>query len=281
MCVNSRAEDEEQGTQSAAVERTQRFMSLGVAGIRGKTNQQIGGTGMNRLFVPTSGPGDWRRLLADPARQWVKGRSALELAVAWEGARKTDRGLPSAIEQLMDSHPSFAGAVLLLGIPEHQVQFDGGGHASQNDLWALLRAPVRLVSLAVEGKAGEGFDRTVADWLANAKPASGKPARLQQLRQLLGLTEEIPGSIRYQLLHRTGSAIREAVRFGASTALLLVQSFASDPQSVRAFEAFCDLLGCSGRPPALIEGPQLKGVRLYLGWVVCAPSTPEQVASAI
>jgi hypothetical protein len=39
-----------------------------------------------------------------------------------------------------------------LGIPEHQVQFDGGGHASQTDLWALLRAPIGLVSMAVEAK---------------------------------------------------------------------------------------------------------------------------------
>src|SRR5438105_13788719 len=109
---------------------------------------------MNRIFVPTSGTSDWRRLLADPARHWVQGRSALELAVAWEEASKTPRGLPAAVAQLLDSHPQFRGATLLLAIPEHKVQLDGGGHDSQNDLWALLRAPVGLLSVTVEAKAG-------------------------------------------------------------------------------------------------------------------------------
>src|SRR5689334_2269939 len=142
---------------------------------------------MTRLLIPTSGPSDWRRLLADPGKQWVKGRSALELAVSWEAARRAARGIPADVAAVLDLHSQLAGAVLLIGIPEHQVQFDGGGHASQTDLWALLRAPVGLVSMSVEAKAGEGFDRTVAAWLADAKPTSGKPARFAQLKSILGI----------------------------------------------------------------------------------------------
>ena len=46
---------------------------------------------MNRLYVPTMGPSDWRRLLADPKRQWREKRSAYEAAVAWESARSSAR----------------------------------------------------------------------------------------------------------------------------------------------------------------------------------------------
>src|SRR5947207_11246123 len=110
---------------------------------------------MKRIFVPTMGPSDWRRLLADPERHWVKGRSALELAVSWEAARRSVRGLPPALGKLLDSSPTFSGSALLLAVPEHQVVLKGGGHASQTDLWALLRGPLGLISMAVEAKAGE------------------------------------------------------------------------------------------------------------------------------
>jgi hypothetical protein len=133
------------------------------------------------------------------------------------------------VTAVLDSQPQLAGATLLLGIPEHQVQFEGGGDTSQTDLWALLRAPVGLVSMSVEAKAGEGFDRTIAAWLTDAKPSSGKPARLAQLKSVLGMAGDVPETLRYQLLHRTASAVSEAERFGAPCAVLLVQSFSSDP----------------------------------------------------
>jgi hypothetical protein len=236
---------------------------------------------MTRLLIPTSGPSDWRRLLADPGRQWVKGRSALELAVSWEAARRTTRGIPSSVSRVLDSHAQFAGASLLIGIPEHQVQFDGGGHASQTDLWALLRAPVGIVSMSVEAKAGEGFDRTIASWLADAKPTSGKPARLAQLKSMLGIATELPETVRYQLLHRTASAIHEAERFGARNALLLVQSFSSDPESAAAYAAFCAILGCTNHAGNLVEGPQLGAIRLHFAWVDCEPCGVDQLAAAV
>jgi len=236
---------------------------------------------MNRLLIPTSGPSDWRRLLADPTQQWVKGRSALELAVSWEAARRTPRGIPSTVAAALDLHPLLSGAALLLGIPEHQVQFDGGGHASQTDLWALLRAQVGLVSMSVEAKAGEGFDRTISSWLADATPTSGKPARLAQLKSILGIAGDLPRSLRYQLLHRTASAIREAERFGASSAVLLVQSFTSDPDSTAAYSAFCEIMGCVGQAGTVLEGPRLGSIQLYFAWVDCEPSGAAELAAAV
>lgn len=236
---------------------------------------------MKRLFIPTMGPSDWRRLLADPERHWVKGRSALELAVSWEGARRSPRGLPAPVAKLLDSYGSFSGATLLFGIPEHQVSLKGGGHASQNDLWALLRGPVGLISMAVEAKAGEAFDKTIDEWLAAAKPKSGKPARLKQLREVLGVQTELPGTLRYQLLHRAASAVLEAERFAAPDALLLVQSFASDPNSVTAFSQFGGVLGCRCSTGMIVGGPTLGGVRLHLAWLDCGPSDPTDLAAAV
>jgi len=234
-----------------------------------------------RLLVPTAGPSDWRRLLADPNKQWRKGRSAFELAVAWEASRKTLRGIPESVAAVLDTHPQFNGATLLLGIPEHQVQFDGGGHASQSDLWALLKTPIGLVSMCVEAKAGEGFGQTVASWMADAKPTSGKLARFHQLKSILGITSEFPFTIRYQLLHRTASAILEANSSGASAALLLIQSFSHDPESLAAYRALCELLGCSQRDSGLIDGPRLGAIQLYLGWADCETSGPEELLAAV
>jgi len=114
------------------------------------------------------GPSDWRRLLADPRKQWRATKSAYEAPVAWESARNGVRGLPSEIAAHLDSDAAFRGAHLLLALPEHQVALEGGGHASQTDLWALLSAPIGVVSTAIEAKAGEPFDRTVREWLSDA-----------------------------------------------------------------------------------------------------------------
>jgi hypothetical protein len=113
---------------------------------------------MARLLVPTNGTADWRRLLAGPEKQWKRGRSALQTAVAWEHASRSARGLTPALAAVLDAEPYFAGCSLALGVPEHQVALDGGGHPSQPDLWAPLTTGDGLVSVAIEAKAGEPFE---------------------------------------------------------------------------------------------------------------------------
>src|SRR5687768_16820125 len=105
---------------------------------------------MRRLLIPTKGVEDWRRLLADPDRHWRQGKSAYELAAAWESAARTERGLPEDVAAVLDQSDELRGAQLLIGIPEHQVSLEGGGHASQTDLWAMLQtASHGFVSMAV------------------------------------------------------------------------------------------------------------------------------------
>ncbi len=236
---------------------------------------------MNRIFVPTAGASDWRRFVAAPSSHWKRRRSAYELAVSWEVARKLSRGLPARVCELCDDYPRLSGASLVFAFPEHQVELDGGGHASQADLWALLRVRDELVSLAVEGKAGEPFDKTVAEWLASASARSGKPARLSQLRTLLGLEDTILDGVRYQLLHRCATALLEARRLALESACLLVQSFATDPRTFADYQAFCQLLCVEGVRNKIIDGPMLHGVQLSLEWVCCDPASAEDLEAAV
>jgi len=238
---------------------------------------------MNRLFVPTLGPTDWRRLLADPGTQWRPSKSALEMAVCWESARATRRGLPPEIAAVIDSVPTFAGAELLVGLPEHKVYFEGGGHPSQNDLWALLQVKSGFVSMAVEAKAGEKLDDFVGDWLKKKDARTRKPERLKALQTCLGIPDQDATEIRYQLLHRTLSALREATRFRASWAVLLVQSFdrAADEISWQDFKQFGSLMNAAVQEGSLVRSGCTTEVPLYLGWVSCFAADVSRLRAAV
>lgn len=236
----------------------------------------------SRLLVPTIGPADWRRLLADPAKQWKAGRSAYEVAVAWESARRTPRGLPKDVADVLDRCEDLRDAHLLFGIPEHQVVLEGGGHASQTDLWALLRTPVGLVSMAVEGKAGEGFGQRVDEWLKDASPRSGKPRRLAQLCRILALSEDRAHGCVYQLLHRSAAAILEAQRFGIDRAVLLVHSFLPEGHgSMTDFKAFGEQLGVHLAENEIVSAGVRDSVQLLVGCITSAPATDAQVRAAV
>jgi hypothetical protein len=233
---------------------------------------------MSRILVPTLGATDWRRLLADPNKHWVRGRSAYETAVSWERAQRSDRGIPLEIAAAMDEHPGLVGARLLLALPEHKVKLVGPGKASQNDVWALLRSEDGLISMAVEGKAGESFASTIGEWLQEASDA--KMVRLESLCQILQIDHPPSPTLRYQLFHRTASALIEADRFGATHAVMVVQSFQQDSRSWDDFAAFCQRLGTTPVSGKLFEIRRAMGPGLYVGWVSCQTASDEAVASA-
>lgn len=236
---------------------------------------------MRRLYVPTLGPSDWRRLLANPERQWRRAKSAYESAVAWEAARNTDRGIPPEVAAVLDSDPSFQDSRLLLGIPEHGVELEGGGHASQTDFWALLDAPIGVASMAVEAKAGESFDRLVADWLADASPASGKPARLRQLCDKVGLDEQQVQQCRYQLLHRAVAALLEAERFRVQQAVFLVHAFGDNTKSWGDYQVWAKLFGVPVAPGRLSLLGTFAGVSLWTGWADAAAADSATIERAV
>ena len=156
-----------------------------------------------RCFVPTSGPESWKLLLVEPEKQWKRGYSARTLAYAWEAAD----GLPPEIEDLFVATPGLPDVPpeLLVALPEYKVPLPGGRTESQNDVFAIVSGELGLMTVMVEGKVNEEFGPTIGTWFQN--PSSGKRERLSYICGLLGLKDDPPAPIRYQLLHRTASAV--------------------------------------------------------------------------
>lgn len=234
---------------------------------------------MKRVLLPTVGASDWRRLLADPETQWERRASALELAVSWERAQSSERGLPVDVVRALDQCAPLSGARLLIALPEHKVRLRGRGKPSQSDVWSLLVADAGYVSMAVEGKAGEPFASTLGEWLKAA--SDGKKERLDSLCQILQVPSSPSPTLRYQLFHRTASALLEAQRFRTPLAAMLVQSFREDEQSWSDFRAFCELLGASAARGRFAEARRTGTERLFLGWVDSAVASDAEIASVV
>jgi hypothetical protein len=214
---------------------------------------------MGKVYVPATGPADWQRLLGDPIKHWRTGYSAKTLAHCWEAAG----GLPPEIARML--HVLGADPELLIAIPEHKVPLPGGTRGeSQNDLFTLVRIADRTAAIAIEGKVNEPFDRTLDEWLHGA--SEGKRVRLSFLCDLLGLSQPVDGNIRYQLLHRTASAIIEARRFKTDIAAMIVHSFSPDREWFDEFARFAALFNVSAQPDTLLEAAPDRTPPLYLGW---------------
>lgn len=216
---------------------------------------------MPRIYVPSSGPQSWQALLADPVKHWARGYSARTLAHSWED----QEGFPPEIHALLQQHTSLANPEPLLILPEWKVPLPGGSRPSQNDAWVLAKGDGGIISIAVEGKVDEPFDKTIGEWKLDA--SSGKETRLQFLLAVLGLSSPIPETIRYQLLHRAASAVIEAERFNASHAVMLVHSFSPNNQWLEDFLAFTALFGLSAQVGRLVSTQARHNLPLHLGWV--------------
>jgi hypothetical protein len=218
---------------------------------------------MTRIYVRSQGPEDWRRLLAEPAKQWRDGYSAKMLAECWEAAQN----LPGAVRRAFKRSgiEALDGIEPLLVLPEYQTPLPGGGRPSQTHVFVLAKASGGLVAIAVEGKVEEPFGPTVDEWLAGA--SKGKRKRLAFICEILGLKASVVGGIGYQLLHRTAAAVIEAGRFSARHAVVLVHSFSPSRTWFEDYVAFVAALGGQAAMGALIRLPNRVDIELYCGWV--------------
>lgn len=192
----------------------------------------------SKFYVQTKGVGSWRELLAEPEKQWKPEYSAYELAVCWEEAQ----GFPKKVNKVLKTSATFNDIKFIIGLPEHQVPLKGGSRPSQNDILVLANCLSGLVSIAVEGKVHETFGELLSDW---DKGTSGRNIRLQYLTDTLGLSSKPSNDLRYQLFHRTASAIIEAQRFNAKHAIMLVHTFFKD-KNKDSFQDYCNFLGLFG-----------------------------------
>jgi hypothetical protein len=200
--------------------------------------------------------------LAKPDLHWKKNYSAMSIAMSWHDAV----GFPATIARVFTrAGLPFSELEPLLIIPEHRVPLPGGSRSSQSDVWVLARNANHLVSISVEGKVGESFGPTIKEWLIGA--GDGKRERLSYIRKQLGLREEVPPEIRYQLLHRCASAVIEASRFNAPLALFLVQSFNAADTGFYDYDAFVKLFGRTAVPDQIVHLGVENGVSTYAAWI--------------
>jgi len=215
---------------------------------------------MSKIYIPAVSADQWAQFLADPVKHWRKGYSARTLAYSWQEAN----GFPIEVQRVLATQ--FPDIELLLAFPEHQVPLLGGSRPSQNDIWVLARSAGNLISIAVEGKVSETFGPTVQEWRAEA--SSGKSERLNFLCGQLGIQSDVPDTLRYQLLHRTVSALIEATRFGAAHAVMLVHSFSQSGEWFEDYAAFVTFLGGNAvSKNTLVSLGVRSGISLHLAWV--------------
>jgi hypothetical protein len=217
---------------------------------------------MSRFFVSPDSAEGWKEGLASPSH-WRQGYSAHSLAYAWHPVD----GFPPRVATAFAT--SELGALeFVAGIPEYKVALPGGSTASQTDLFVLARtADGAKVAIAVEGKAEEAFgDSTVAEWRRDA--SDGKKSRLKHLLAVLELPDaEAIAPLRYQLFHRTASALMEAERLHSPHAVMLVHSFSPTRRWREDFDAFAVVLGAHVEPNGVTAAGERFGRMLYLGWV--------------
>jgi hypothetical protein len=188
----------------------------------------------------------------------------MTLALSWEAAHPH---VPDEVNASLAStgDPELDGLELLLAIPEYQVDLPGGQRPSQTDVLALMRGTHGLVAVAVEGKVDEAFGPTVEEKRVDS--SVGVTERLAYLAGRLGLASA-PGSIRYQLLHRTVSALLIAEQFDAVAAVMLVHSFSPTGKWFEDFAAFAALFDAEAVLGEIACIGTFDGTPLYVGWCV-------------
>lgn len=223
----------------------------------------MGGATIRRLHAPLRRPEDVIPHLGAP-HHWKEGRSAKSLIDQWWAAND----FPASIRALLDQAPEWRGAELIDSFAERCTDLgDGRASHSQSDLLAVVGLSDGLGVIGIEAKVDEGFDRTIEEW--SAQPSPGKTARLTKLCALFDLDPAKVGHLRYQLMHRTASAIIEARRYRARNAMMVVQSWSPDHDGYDDYLAFFSALEIDDLSHGQVSRPILvNGVSLRTGWSV-------------
>ena len=228
---------------------------------------------LGRIHLPIERPEAVIPHLGSPGH-WQPGRSAKSAADLWFASN----GIPASVRQVLATSVDYSEAVLVDAFLERRVDLGDGERPSQTDVMAIIQAHGKLAVLAVEAKVDEPFGPTVSEWLGQAKDDGNKrQARLSMLCDLLGLNASEIGAIRYQLLHRTASAILEAKRYCTDSAAMIVQSFCPKQSWLADFQAFVAAMGLGEITPGVMSSTkECSGVKLQLGWCADTVEGPFQ-----
>ncbi|MGH9503793.1 MAG: DUF6946 family protein [Terriglobales bacterium] len=212
--------------------------------------------------IPVVRPEDIIPYLVAQEYHWAEGYSAYELSYRWIESGS----IPDSVDLVLRQSPPLRGMNLIEGFFEYQVGLNTRGHASQTDLMAFVDTQEGPAVLAVEGKVRESFGLSIRTW--NKTP--GKDDRIWFLCDLLGLFHDDLAclNVKYQLVHRTASAVLEAQRRGIHRAVMLVHSFGPSNSRFRDLHCFSDLLGIAVKAPGQVSDfKTVGGVELGFAWV--------------
>ncbi|HOK14647.1 MAG TPA: hypothetical protein PK007_06965 [Candidatus Kapabacteria bacterium] len=178
-----------------------------------------------KIYVPSKGPDSWRELLAQPDKQWKTGFSAKTMAHCWED----QNGFPKEFDKPLKDSGLYLD--MLIAIPEYKVYLYNNIAPSQNDLFVLSKDSDGLAVIIIEGKVSEPFDKIIKDW----NNSDGKLSRFKFLAEKLEINNNISNcnDLKYQLFHRTVSAISIAEKFIAKKAIMIVHSFSQSNEMVQ------------------------------------------------
>jgi hypothetical protein len=183
-------------------------------------------------------------------------------AACWEAAAPQ---LPPEMQRVLETSgcAPLSDLELLMAVPEWEVALPGGTTTSHSDVMALCRNDFGLVAIAVEAKVLEAFGETVGEKRSDA--SDGQLVRLDYLQRLLHV-DRFEDDIRYQLIHRTASALLTARQFHAGSAVMAVHAFGTPADRRSDFDAFAAAI--RGRPVSqeVIEVDGFSEPRLFLAW---------------
>lgn len=218
----------------------------------------------SKFYIPTKSPECWKSLLADPNKHWKENYSAQSLAYCWQQANDFPNSIKKAF---IGSNIDFLQDLeLIFGMPEYKVHLPGGSTASQNDIFILAKSKLNneLICIMVEGKVSEPFGPTIFEWKQNI--STGKEKRLKYLLEWLNMQNQEVDNIRYQLLHRTVSALITAKKLNAKYAVMLIHSFSKSKEWIDDYFNFLELLNAKK-----IEKIQFliktENINLLSGWI--------------
>ncbi len=212
-------------------------------------------------YKPLARPDDWREIVGP--KNWVAGHSAYELAFSWQTAGGVPPGIARALES--SGAPSLAGLRLDVALVEKPIFLDTQRAPSMTDLMGYGRnASGEPIIIAVEGKAQETFGPPVRSWLrgdalefpAGVEPRPTRARRFEFLCERLGLGVDHECQLRYQLLHRTVSALLEGELHAAVAVVVVVHAFGSEAASNWTdYQLFLEALGAPPPAPGSVAGP--------------------------
>jgi len=187
----------------------------------------------------------------------------MSAAACWE---ENEPQLPAEIVDVLEASndESLTALELLVAIPEWEVDLPGGDRPSQTDVLAITRNDDGVVILGVEAKVDEPFGPTLSEKREGA--SAGQIERISYPERELGCSSSLDGRIRYQLLHRTVSALLTARAFHAHVAVMLVHSFSQNSRWREDFDAFVNAVTGIPLTKDLYELRIGDGPRLLIGW---------------